>query len=277
MAVLQCGVPASDVVLPASRFICHDDWGQDPYGSPEQHQLPGAEGLSAQPSWVDFWGPESIKSLESLPYLVSPPQRWGPERWDFQLGMKHVFPVDLMHRWDWPLCMPDRDDNPNFFEHVFFGEFEFTPEQIEAVRTRGATVQTNEHEARLVRKVEIPTRTRERLRTTSGYAVGGRQLVLRTNLSVCFVLCLSEDGVVSCTCKISWNVCREQDDLHVVNDRDRWLGTYGDICERATVLAVVGDFSGLTGHRNADFDGLRFTALLGVCQIKLNNIIHINH
>ena len=80
-------------------------------------------------------------------------------------------------------------------------------------------------------------------------------------------------------------MCREQDDLHVVNDRDRWLGTYGDICERATVLAVVGDFSGsenldtwrrdILQHRSCD--GLRFTALLGVCQIKLNNIIHIDH
>ena len=194
-----------------------------------------------------------------------------------RIGMRHVFPVDFAEQYDRDAHAgfhrrTSPTDTATFFEHVLLADFGLAPEQVAALTTRGTTMQTNVVVTRLHRMVHV--------KSANGETVPA---LLWTELSCCFHFKTTEAPVVvgdpvACTCDMSWKLVG---DAGCGDLRRREVL----VCEQANVLAVTGDFPDfrrggfgdswqrrilqkLDKNRNAGA-GLRFTALFGVCPIRM--------
>ena len=194
-----------------------------------------------------------------------------------RIGMRHVFPVDFAEQYDRDAHAgfhrrTSPTDTATFFEHVLLADFGLAPKQVAALTTRGTTMQTNVVVTRLHRMVHV--------KSANGETVPA---LLWTELSCCFHFETTEAPVVvgdpvACTCDMSWNLVG---DAGCGDLRRREVL----VCEQARVLAVTGDFPDfrrggfgdswqrrilqkLDENRNAGA-GLRFTALFGVCPIRM--------
>ena len=254
----------------------------------------------------EVWKPDGAEFERSLWRVWNGSRKWrthmlraprnicdDPEC-DRRVGMRHVFPVDFAERIDtedWMTAFVRRGrlddrfrvdrasyrrlsptDRAAFFEHVLLADFGLAPEQVAALTTRGTTMQTNVVVTRLHRMVHV--------KSANGETVPA---LLWTELSCCFHFETTEAPVVvgdpvACTCDMSWKLVG---DAGCGDLRRREVL----VCEQARVLAVTGDFPDfrrggfgdswqrrilqkLDKNRNAGA-GLRFTALFGVCPIRM--------
>ena len=185
-----------------------------------------------------------------------------------------------------------------FFEHVLVGDFRFTAKQVAALTTPGTTQESSRVEFSLTRRVEYPSYVVPAEYGQSGELRGSGLLMLPTKLHCWFALQSSNANEVACTCRISWSLCSGAKDADVADrvgvwmkEGARWFGI--DLLEKATVLAIAGDFSG-PGNLGTDLPrgmyatwqrriserrdagkGLQFSAMVGVCQMMTpHRVVH---
>ena len=185
-----------------------------------------------------------------------------------------------------------------FFEHVLVGDFRFTAKQVAALTTPGTTQESSRVEFSLTRRVEYPSYVVPAEYGQSGELRGSGLLMLPTKLHCWFALQSSNANEVACTCRISWSLCSGAKDADVADrvgvwmkEGARWFGI--DLVEKATVLAIAGDFSG-PGNLGTDLPrgmyatwqrriserrdagkGLQFSAMVGVCQMMTpHRVVH---